>query len=335
MNVERWLKTRRSAWEQLDELLVKTDKKGVAGLDRQQLQELGRLYRSTSADLSRARALRLSGEVQSYLNDLVVRAHNQVYQTDRNRWKEMIRFLWSGFPELLQENFLYFCLSICLFAIPLLGGYVMTVKDLDFAQLEVVRGQPLVPENLWPIIEEQKMWTDGVEEQSPVVFSLIATNNIKVSIMAFVLGIFFGLGTVYILFVNGLSIGTTFGVCYVNGMAGKLLAFIAPHGVLELTAIFISGAAGLVMGKALLFPGQYKRSDMFKKAARRAAGLFAGTVPILLVAGCIEGFISPRTDISVESKYLISLSTLVFLLLYLFVPRQDKSDSTAAKNSLE
>jgi len=321
MNVERWLKSRRGAWEKLDELLTLTDREGVAGLDRQQLQELGRLYRSTSGDLSRARALKLSSEVQTYLNNLVVRAHNQVYQTDRSRWRDIFGFLLSGFPTLLQENILYLGLSFLLFTIPLAGGYAMTVKDLNFAQLEIAKGQPLVPEHLWPIIEKKQMWTDGMDQQSPVVFSLIATNNIKVSIMAFVLGIFFGLGTVYILFVNGLSIGTTFGVCYVNGMGSKLLSFIAAHGVLELTAIFISGAAGLVIGKSLLFPGQYRRSDAFRVGSRTAAGLFAGTVPILLVAGCLEGFVSPRTDISPEIKYLVSFCTLVFLLLYLFVPR--------------
>lgn len=321
MNVERWLKTRRTSWEKLEELLKQTDKDGVAGLDRHQLQELGRLYRSTSADLSRARALKLSHEVQIYLNNLVVRAHNQVYQTDRNRWMDLFRFLWIDFPRLIRENILYLALSTMLFLMPAVGSFFAVVHDTKFATLEVAKGHPLVSEDMWNMIQRKKLWTDSVQDSSPTAFSLIATNNIRISIMAFVFGITFGIGTVYVLIFNGLSIGTVFGLCQAHGMADRLSQFVAPHGVLELTAIFISGAAGLVIGKALLFPGQYKRIDAFKRACRTALGLFSGTVPILFVAGSIEGFVSPRTDIAPDVKYLISMCTAVFLMLYLFIPR--------------
>jgi len=321
MNVERWLKTRRTTWEKLEELLRLTDKQGVAGLDRHQLQELGRLYRSTSADLSRARALKLSHEVQTYLNNLVVRAHNQVYQTDRNRWLDLFRFLWEGFPRLIRENILYLALSTTLFMLPAVGSFYAVVHDSSFAQLEVTKGQPLVADEMWNMIQHKKMWTDSVADSSPTAFSMISTNNIRIAIYAFVFGITYGIGTVYVLVFNGISIGTIFGLCQVHGMAHRLSQFVAPHGVLELTAIFISGAAGLIVGKSLLFPGQYKRIDAFKMGCKTALGMFSGTVPILLVAGCIEGFVSPRTDISPDAKYLVSMCTAIFLLLYLFIPR--------------
>lgn len=322
MNVERWLKTRKKAWDELDGLLSLTDKDGVAALDRKQLQELGRLYRSTSADLSRARALKLSSEIQVYLNNLLVRAHNQVYQTDRNRWKELFDFLWIGFPRLVRENIVYIFVAFCLFAIPHQYSYMMVQKDVKYAQLELAAGNPLVSDRLWNFIERKQMWTDLVEGQSAVSFAGIATNNIKVAIMAFVFGITFGVGTVYILFVNGLSIGTTLGVCKVYGMEPNLLAFVAAHGVIELNCIFIAGGAGLIMGKSLLFPGKYKRADSFKMGARKAGGLFGGTVPLLLIAGCIEGFISPRTDLDPSVKYLVSFCTLILLCLYIFAPRK-------------
>jgi uncharacterized membrane protein SpoIIM required for sporulation len=329
MNVERWLKTRRTTWEKLEELLKLTDKQGVAGLDRNQLQELGRLYRTTSADLSRARALKLSHEVQTYLNNLVVRAHNQVYQTDRNRWLDLFRFLWIDFPRLIRENILYLVVSTSLFLMPAVGSFFAVVHDVKFAQLEIAKGHPLVSEDLWNTIQQKKLWTDAVQDSSPTAFSLIATNNIRISIMAFVFGVTFGIGTVYVLIFNGLSIGTVFGLCQAHGMAHKLSQFVAPHGVLELTAIFISGAAGLVIGKSLLFPGQLKRIDAFRTACKTALGLFAGTVPILFVAGCIEGFVSPRTDIPSDLKYLVSMCTGVFLMLYLFIPR------TVAREKME
>lgn len=298
-----------------------TDKLGVAGLDRQQLQELGRLYRTASADLSRARTLKLGNDVQTYLNNLVVRAHNQVYQTDRNRWLDLFRFLWEGFPRLVRENILYLVLSTLILVVPATGAYQMVIRDTHFAQLEIMRGYPLVQEELWSMIEKKQMWTDAVQDQSPPFFSLISTNNIRVAIMAFVSGIVFGFGTVFVLFNNGLNFGTILGLCQVNGMGPTLLQFVVAHGVLEIPAIIISGAAGLIMGKSLLFPGKYKRLDAFRIAGRRAVGLFAGTVPMLLVAGLIESFISPRTDIPADFKYLLGVCGLVSLVLYLFIPR--------------
>ena len=321
------MKSRRPSWEHLEELLQLTDRKGVAALDRQQLQELGRLYRTASADLSRARALKVGSEVQTYLNNLVVRAHNQVYQTSQSRWKDLLYFLYEGFPKLVREHIIYLMISISLFAVPAVGSFIAVQDNIDFAQLEIAKGHPLVPDELWNMIEKHQMWTDLAEKQSPTAFGLIATNNIWVAIRAFVFGITLGVGTVYVLLTNGLSIGTIFGVCHAYGMSSRLLAFVAPHGVLELSAIFISGAAGLLMGKSILFPGQYRRVDAFRQAGKKAMGLFGGTVPLLLVAGCIEGFLSPRTDVAPEYKFMVSLCTLIFLVLYLFVPRQTKSHS--------
>jgi uncharacterized membrane protein SpoIIM required for sporulation len=328
MNVERWLKSKRVSWQALEDLLKIVEHRGLKALDRQQLRELGRLYRAASADLSRSRALKLSAEVQMYLNNLVVKAHNQVYQTRSDRFGGLWRFLWRGFPLLVQRYIIYVTVAFALFAIPCLGCYLEAVKDVHFGQMEIVPGHALVSDDLWHMIERKKLWTDSVQDNSPAIASLIATNNIKVAIMAFVFGMTFGLGTVFILIQNGISIGTVFGVCHDYGMAHRLLAFVAGHGVLELTAIFISGGAGLLLGKSLLFPGQLSRADSLRVSARPAMQLFAGCVGLLLVAGAIEGFVSPRTDISAQTKYMVSLASAVCLLLYLFAPRRVAPDDT-------
>jgi len=325
MNVERWIRARTPYWQKLEQLLRQVDQKGLSCLGRTQLQELGRLYRSTSADLSRARALKLGQDLQVYLNNLVVKAHNQVYQTQRNRWMEFINFLWIGFPALVRKHILYVAASFMIFLVPSVICYCATVNDVHFAQMEIMKNQPIVSDEMWSIIEQHKMWTDSVEHFSAPISGMIATNNIKVAILAFVSGITFGAGTVFVLVMNGISIGTILGVCKTYGMAGKLLAFVAGHGVLELTAIFISGGAGLMIGKALLFPGQYGRIDSFKRVAKEAGGLFGGCVPLLLVAGSIEGFISPRTDLDSNIKFAVSMATLICLFLYLFVPRHKKT----------
>ena len=321
MNVERWLRTRRLSWQKLEDLLKQVDRGGLSSLDRQGLTELGRLYRATSADLSRARALKLNSDLQIYLNNLVVRAHNQVYQNRESRLSDILQFFLHGFPRQVQKNILYVLAAFLIFILPCLGCYREALYDANFGQLEVVAGHSLVPEEMWHMIENRKMWTDSAQDASPAVSSAIATNNIKVSIMAFALGITFGLGTIWILVMNGMLIGTVFGVCQDYGMAGRLAAFVAGHGVIELTAIFISGGAGLMLGAAMLFPGQFKRVDSLRRAGRPAMEMFAGCVLMLLVAGTIEGFVSPRTDIGADVKYMVSAATAAILMLYLFIPR--------------
>jgi len=321
MNVQRWLKARRPHWERLEALIRIVETRHGGDLSRNEIQELGRLYRTASADLSRARAWKLGQDTLVYLNNLVVRAHNQVYQTPQNRWRDLVRFLWITFPKLVKKNALYIAASFSIFMVSSALSCAYVQKDVHFAQLEFSPGHALVPEDQWRIIEDHKMWTDEAEHYSPVASSLIATHNIHVAIIAFVAGITFGFGTVLILLINGISIGTVLGICKVYGLDDRLLAFVAPHGILELTAIFISGGAGLLMGRALLFPGNQKRLEALKSVSKDAVGLFGGCIPLLLIAGSIEGFISPRTDISASGKFLVSLATLVMLLIYLFAPR--------------
>lgn len=316
MNVERWVNTRRPSWEKLEELLRLVDQSGVAKLDRQQLQELGRLYRTASADLSRARAAKLGQNVLIYLNNLVVRAHNQVYQTKSSRGQDLLRFLLVGFPSLVRANFGYIFLAFLLTTIPLAISFCMTVDDKHFAQLEYAKGSPLVPEEIWAMIEKKKMWTDSAQDFSPAFFGMITTNNIRVCINSFVLGLTYGVGTTLLLAMNGLHLGAVLGLCYLYGMLPTIGSFITGHGVLELMAIFISGGAGLVLGKSLLLPGQYKRVDALRMGAKTAGGLFGGCIPMLIMAGAIESFISPRTDLSPEVKMTVSLATAALLVLY-------------------
>jgi uncharacterized membrane protein SpoIIM required for sporulation len=335
MNVQRWLKARRPSWERLDELISLIESQGGLSLSRQQLQELGRLYRCASADLSRARALKLGQDTQTYLNNLVVKAHNQVYQTRKDHWRDLGKFLWVQFPALVRRHMVYVALALAVFIIPGCIGYVYVQQDVHFAQLEMMKGHPLISDDIWHAIEQRKMWTDNLEKVSPVLSTLIATNNIRVAIMAFALGITFGFGTLFVLFMNGISTGTILGACHLYRMDDKLLAFVAPHGVLELSAVFICGGAGLLIGKAMLFPGQWRRIDALKLAARDALWMFGGCVPLLMVAGLIEGFISPRTDLGPNAKYLVSIATMFCLSVYLFAPRSSNADEGSSESRLK
>lgn len=321
MNVERWVAIRQVSWQKLEDLLLQVDKRGLPSLSREQLQSLGRLYRSAASDLSRARVMGLGFDVTGYLNNLVVKGHNQVYQSPRNRWHDIWHFLWITFPTNFRNNLGYVLLSFLCFAIPFVVTWFTVLQNVNFAHMEMLPNHPLVSDELWSYIEAKQMWTDAVAGQSPAAASFIAANNIKVALMAYAFGATAGLGTLFVLITNGMTIGATFAVCQVYGMAHRLATFVAPHGVFELSAIFISGGAGLMMAKGILFPGQIRRSDSMKMMAKEGSLLALGCVPILLIAGAIEGYISPRTDLSLEYKLAVSIATAFVLLFYLFAPR--------------
>src|SRR5579859_5094838 len=123
--------------------------------------------------------------------------------------------------------------------------------------------------------------------------TLIFTNNIQVAFLAFAGGVLFGLGTTYVLVTNGLSLGAVLGAAQFYGVAPLLWAFMSPHGYLELSCIVIAGAAGLMLGDALLRPGLLLRREALARNARRAVELVLGAAPVLVIAGLIEGFVSP------------------------------------------
>lgn len=322
MNVERWVAKRRVVWDQLEDLLKTIDRSGMRRLTREQLQSLGRLYRSVSADLSRARALNLGSDLLIYLNNLVVKGHNQVYQSKKNRWLDFFNFFYATFPRLVRENMIYVVAAVLISVLPALACFDFTKKDVNFGHMEIAANHPMVSDQMWDLIEHHKMWTDEVQDASPVFASLISTNNIRVCILAFALGVTGGLGTLFVLFYNGMSVGTICGVCAHYGMLPNILLFMVGHGSLELPSIFISGAAGLLLGRAMLFPGQYTRADSMRIYSRPAFGLAMGCVPLLLIAGAIESFISPRTDLSGDFKVAVGIAAFTCLLIYLLVPRE-------------
>jgi uncharacterized membrane protein SpoIIM required for sporulation len=161
------------------------------------------------------------------------------------------------------------------------------------------------------------MWTESIVTMKPVASSGIMTNNLSVAFGAFAMGITAGLGTIWMMGLNGLLIGVLGAATYKAGMALQFWSFVAPHGALELPAIFIAGGAGLEIARGMLFPGLLPRKVSLAQAGGRAARLLLGTIPLLVVAGVIEGFFSP-SDAPVAMKFLLALVLFVALIAYLF-----------------
>ncbi|OSO90693.1 hypothetical protein B7O87_07675 [Cylindrospermopsis raciborskii CENA303] len=311
MNIKRWIGTREENWQRLDSLLSKIELKRLRSLKSSEIRELASLYRSITADLARARTYNVSRTLVQSLQLLATRAYTQIYQGSRKQeWEAVIQFYHWGFPAVVQQTFPYIITATALFILGMLVGWWYSWQDPRFMSL-------LVPESLISQVRDRgELWMGSIVGMEPLASSNIMINNISVSFSAVAGGITGGLFTIYILVFNGLLIGSIATLVGENNLAYPFWAFVFPHGALELPAIFFAGAAGLLLGRGILFPGKYLRVEAIKYYSSLAAQLVFGIVPLLIVAGIIEGFFSPNPIIPDPVKYLAGLAILILLVMY-------------------
>ena len=306
-----WLEKRQSHWNRLDVLLNQSQNHGLKALSRQELQELGLLYRQAAADLS---ALREDASGKSYartLNLLLARAHNTIYAGQKSSARGILHFYRYTYPRIFRRNLQLITVATLLFVAGALGGMLLAITRPDYMHL-------FLGPRMMETIEQRKMWTDSVVSVKPLASSKIMTNNIVVSFLAFAYGITAGVGTVFLMVFNGVLMGVIGMACWLNGMSLSLWSFVAPHGVLELPAIFIAGGAGLCIAQGLLFPGLLSRRESLARAGGEATRLLLGVVPVLVIAGCIEGFVSPSLTIPWQWKFIAAAAIAVIFFSYLF-----------------
>src|SRR6266850_3739160 len=281
----RWLEKRKAYWSKLEELLNQSAKGGLKALSRSELQELSLLYRQTAADLAAIREDRGSVHFARYVNQLLVRAHNTIYSGRRASPKTIFSFFWDAYPAAFRRNLNPCLLSFLIFLVAAIVGAVLTYQNPDF-KVKIL-GPRMVE-----TIDRHQMWTHSIVGIKPLASSAIMTNNMSVGFTTFAFGITAGLGTIYMMAFNGLLIGVIGMACRLSGMSLQLWSFVAPHGVLELPAFFISGGAGLRLAYGLLFPGFLPRGESVARAGAESVRLLLGTIPLLFIAGIIEGFVS-------------------------------------------
>ncbi len=306
----RWLEKRKPHWTKLEALLNQSSRDGLKSLSRSDLQELSLLYRQTAADLAAIREDRGSVHFARYINQLLVRAHNTIYSGHRASPMAVVSFFWKTYPAAFRRNLRHCLLATAIFAVAGVVGAVLTYQNPDF------KVKLLGPEMV-ETIDRHQMWTQSIVGIKPLASSAIMTNNMTVGFTTFALGITGGLGTIYMMAFNGLLIGVIGTACWLSGMSLQLWSFVAPHGVLELPAIFIAGGAGFRIAQGLLFPGVLPRRDSLARAGVEAVQLLLGTVPILIIAGLIEAFVSP-TGLAIPLKFSMAAALFVLLNLYLF-----------------
>jgi uncharacterized membrane protein SpoIIM required for sporulation len=286
-----FVKRRAAAWERLELLLGRIGRHGLRKLDEAEILELGRLYRWLTSDLAYAQGHHFDQQLRSYLNRLTARAHAAVYaggvESGRTR---VARFFAQTFPREVRASWMFVASCIALTIIWACAAYVIVQQHPGDAAALLPAW--LVPAHISKSLHDSNF--AFTPDQSAMVSSEIITNNIRVAILTFAGGIVtLGAFTVYLITFNALMLGALGALFARAGFGMDYWATIAPHGVIELTAIQIAGGAGLLMGAAVFFPGRLSRHEALRQHARRAGVLIAGVIAMLCVAGVIEGFFSP------------------------------------------
>jgi len=308
--IERFVLDRRPRWERLEALLARRRRGGRLSAD--DVEELGRLYRRSTSDLAIARRDFPDDPLTRYLEQLVGRAHPAIYRRAAGDPAAPLRFFATGFPRAFRESWRYTALAFALFLLPLAAAFVATQLDPINGRI-IVASRPFVER-----VERGESWLDVDEATRSLMASFIMTNNIQVAFLAFAGGTLFGLGSVLVLVWNGLSIGAVAGLANVYGLGPRLADFVAAHGGIELSVIFIAGGAGLRLGDALLAPGLLPRRQSLARAARQAVRLLFGCVPLLVVAGLLEGFVSP-SPLPTALKLAVGAGSTAMLCAYLLL----------------
>ncbi|MGM0840495.1 MAG: stage II sporulation protein M [Bacillota bacterium] len=309
MNVKQFVKQHRDDWKQLEDLLGTLRKrKNTTGPT---IDQFNRLYQKVAQNLSYSQTYFPGEEVTDYLNGLVSKSHNLLYKDQISSGKQIRHFFSTTFIGLLLEQWKFVVAAMLLFTIGALGAFISVVNDPLhlYSILPAEMSQGVDPSNLGK--------SDGRVDSS-LMSAAIMTNNIKVAFLAFAGGVTFGLLTVYMLVYNGIIVGALAAVFWHQGMSYEFWAYIVPHGMIELTAIFIAGGAGLLMGYKLFVPGRFPRGYQLKQQAKRSVQLLLGTVPLFVIAGIIEGFITPAA-IPLLAKYMVAFLTVIGLILYMTI----------------
>ena len=285
MDVDRFRRERSAGWEELAALVREAGTRPQR-LGAERLLLLGRRYRAAAADLALARRLFGSDPLTRSLERLVTDARQCVYASEARR-RSVVGFLTTGYWQRVRERPLALLAGIALLLVPLALAATWAIDDPAAAL-------GIVPTEFQDVADPGSGGAALSPGEEAALSSQIYTNNIQVTFMAIAGGMLLGLGSAAVTIFNGGFVGAVLGLTIENGSIGSLLRFVLPHGVLEMSCIAVACTAGLRLGWSLIDPGPLTRAESLRSAARPAMEIVLGTMPWLVLAGLIEGFVSPR-----------------------------------------
>lgn len=286
------------------------------GADGENPDKLSDMFIQLTDDLSFARTFYPRSSVTSYLNSLTFRVHQLIY-VNKKEEKSRLRMFWlHEFPLHLHKVRKYIYFSLIIFILSMAIGVVSTLNDDTFVR--IILGDDYVNMTLHNMEKGDPLAVYNSMNQTDMFFG-ITFNNIRVSFYAFILGVFFSIGTAYILFYNGVMLGSFLAFFYQKGFFAEAMQTIWIHGTLEIFAIIMAGAAGIMLGNSILFPGTYSRLHSFMKGVKASLKIAIGIVPMYIVAGFFEGFVTRYTSMPLAVKLFIIFSSLAFIIWYFFI----------------
>jgi uncharacterized membrane protein SpoIIM required for sporulation/uncharacterized RDD family membrane protein YckC len=303
-------------WAEFEIWATRAAQRGLDDFQAEELPEFAARYRELAADLARARTYQADPNVTARLERLVAAGHNALYRDERTVFRRLWEVMVGECPAAALYARRMVLLAMAAFWIPALGGYLL-LRDRPALAEEVLPDVILARAEAGAArIRRGQGYAEVEASVRPLVASTIITNNLRVAFNCFAGGVFLGVGSLVLLGYNGLSLGAVAGHFANRGLLWYLLSFILGHGLLELTAVWLSGAAGFLLGRALLFPGEVTRTEAIMLAGRVAVRLVGMAVVLLLLAGAIEGFVSTSEE-GPGYRIAVSGASLVFLALYL------------------
>lgn len=318
-----FLTDHKDNWKRLEDLLSMLSGTGLRGLSRMEVREFGELYRRAAADLAIARAETRDPKLINYLNSLVIRAHGRIYRAESQGVNVIWKFFTEDFPRTFRQNWIYMAVAFGVFAGFAVFGFIATWFNTDFTHFVMLSG-------ITQEITSNHHWWKSLNEANQVGATQILSNNIIVTFRVFAMGAFFGVGAFYDLAFEGARLGSVFAACYkLNPPFGNELAsFVIGHGVIELSTIFFCGGAGMMIGYAMINPGNLTRAQALKKKGIEAARIVIGCACFLVVAGTIEGFLSP-SNMPAAVKIATGVGTGIAMYSYLLLTGHKQSETNA------
>jgi len=305
MREAAFIKQNKEKWNEIE----------TQGYSNPDADDLADNFIELTDDLSYARTFYPNSQTEKYLNRLTSKYFIGIYKYRKGESGRFFRFWKEELPEVMyrqRKNMLY---SFLFFMLGIVIGVFSASQDDSFVRL--ILGDSYVNMTLQNIDKGDPMAVYKSSDSAPMFFG-IATNNIRVAFLAFIFGIIFSVGAVYILFGNGVMLGAFQYFFYQKGLLGTSMLSIWLHGTLEISAIVIAGGAGLVLGNALLFPGTYSRAYSLRKAAKEALTIVIGLVPVFVVAAFIESYWTRLTDMPAVFNLTIIILSAAFIIGYFF-----------------
>ncbi len=313
---------READWRRLERLLDRIERQGAASLSEEDLLAVPKLYRAALSSLSVARAISLDQALVSYLESLCARAYFFVYGARARLGRRVGQFFRSDWPRAVQHILPDILVSVAVTILAAVAAYVLVMGDPDWYL-------SFVPEDLASgrtpsaTTEELRstLFDTGFGDGLSVFATFLFTHNVGVSLLAFAVGFAFGMPSMLLMAYNGCMLGAFVALFAMHGLSVELGGWLLIHGVTELLAVAIAGAAGLHIGRAVAFPGTRTRLDAAAEAGRQASRAMVGVILMLFLAGMLEG-IGRQVITSTEIRYSIAAATALLWGAYLFIPRR-------------